>query len=101
MLRAWIPSLFIIPIAMAAAAGGCGVGGSSTGAIPDDGDGTYGTGASNGTGAGPNNGKGGSGGSSFVTVDGGVVDPCAEAMLDPGCETVVPDSCGDGKINQD
>jgi len=100
MSRAWIPSLFIIPIAMAAAAAGCGVGGTTAQGLPEDSGGSYGSGATPGT-SGGNNGKGGSGGTSIVNIDGGLVDPCVNAGLEPGCETIVPPACGDGMMNQD
>ena len=63
MLRAWIPSLFIIPIAIAAAATGCGVGGSATRGVGDDDSGSYPTGGTKGGGGGSSGGaSGGSGG---------------------------------------
>ncbi len=102
MLRAWIPSLVIVPLAVALAAGGCSAG--STG--------NKGLGPSDGNSGGTDSGSGGSssgsssqssGGTGIVIemMDGGMVDPCAQAGLPEGCETMVPPACGDGMMNQD
>ena len=103
MLRAWIPSLFIIPIAVAAAASGCGVGTNDNQGLPPDSGGS-GPGAGGSTAAGGTSGSShasGGTGNTIVMVDGGTVDPCAAAGLPPGCETEVAPACGDGMLNTD
>ncbi|HWP05212.1 MAG TPA: DUF4215 domain-containing protein [Polyangiaceae bacterium] len=101
MLRAWIPSLFIIPIAIAAAATGCGVGGTATRGIGDDDDSTYPGGGTKGGGGTSSSSGGSAGTTTIVMVDGGMVDPCKAAGLEAGCETVVAPACGDSEMNQD
>jgi fibro-slime domain-containing protein len=100
MLRAWIPSLVIIPLAVAAAAVGCSAGGSSNGGLgPDTSGGNTGSGGTPGSG-GPGSG-GGAGVITIMMMEGGDVDPCAAAGLPEGCTTMVPPACGDHMLNQD
>ena len=100
MLRAWIPSLFIIPLAVAAAAVGCSAAGTPTGALPDTGGSGPGAGGSS---SGSSSAAGGTAGTIILQmVDGGdVQDPCAAAGLPAGCTTMTPPACGDHEINQD
>src|SRR5688572_5621303 len=100
MLRAWIPSLIIIPLAVAAAATGCGVGTEST---RDLGPSTGGSSAASGGSSSGSSGSSGSTGGSIKIdmMEGGNVDVCAAAGLPPGCETMIPPGCGDGMQNQD
>ncbi len=102
MLRAWIPSLVIVPLAVALAAGGCSAGSNADkGLGPADGN----SGGNNASSGGSSSGSSspGSGGTGIVIqmMDGGTVDPCANAGLPEGCETMVPPACGDGMMNQD
>jgi fibro-slime domain-containing protein len=100
MLRAWIPSLIIIPLAVAAAATGCGVG---TEGSRDLGPSTGGSSSGSGGSSSGNSGSSGStgGGIKIDMMEGGNVDVCAAAGLPPGCETMIPPGCGDGMQNQD
>ncbi len=98
-MRAWISSLLIFPIALAAAATGCGVGVPNNSSLGPDAGGSS-TGGKGTSGSAGNSGNSGSGGK-IVMVDGGKVDPCLEAGLEPGCETTVPPACGDMEMNQD
>ncbi|HTQ02806.1 MAG TPA: DUF4215 domain-containing protein [Polyangiaceae bacterium] len=69
---------------------------------PDAGGTTPGSGASSGGSIGPD-GSGGSGASQeqhIVMMDGGPVDPCAQANLPEGCMTKPAPACGDGMLNQ-
>jgi fibro-slime domain-containing protein len=102
MLRAWIPSLLIIPLAVAAAATGCGVGTTSSGDLgPPTGGAGPGTGGSSSGSSGSSGSSSGSGGIIIDMTEGGNVDVCAAAGLPPGCETMLPPACGDGMQNQE
>ncbi|HTQ03475.1 MAG TPA: DUF4215 domain-containing protein [Polyangiaceae bacterium] len=103
MLRAWIPSFVIIPLAVAMAVGGCSAGSNANNGLGPQ----QGSSGGNSSSSGGNSSGGGSsvsGGSSGIMIemmDGGAVDPCAQAGLPEGCTTMVPPACGDGVINQD
>ena len=104
MLRAWIPSLVIVPLAVALAAGGCSAGSTGDkGLGPADQGNSGGNTASSGgsSSGGSSQGSGGTTGVIIKMMDGGTVDPCANAGLPEGCETMVPPACGDGMMNQD
>jgi fibro-slime domain-containing protein len=102
MLRAWIPSLVIFPLAVAALSFGCSASAPTNGGLgPQDGTGASNSsgGSSNSSGGGSNH-SGGSGGIQITMMEGGDVDPCAAAGLPEGCTTMLAPACGDGTVNQ-
>ena len=103
MLRAWIPSLLIVPLAAAALSAGCSAGGTSNpGLDPMLGDGTTGGSSSGGSSSGGSSqSAGGTGGGGIIItmMEGGDVDPCAAAGLPEGCTTMLAPACGDGKLD--
>ncbi len=101
MLRAWIPSLIFVPLSVVLAMTGCGAGAPISSSLGPTGDGeNNGTGSSSG-GSSNNSPGGGSGGTvTIIMMDGGPVDPCAQAGKPEGCETMAAPACGDGMLNQ-
>ncbi len=100
MRSAWIPSLALVPLAVALGLTGCGAAGRTP--SRDLGPGEQSDGS--GTGGSSSISSGGTGGSSttpIIMMDGGAVDPCAEAGEPEGCMTHTVPACGDGMLNQD
>jgi fibro-slime domain-containing protein len=100
MLRAWLPSSIVGPLALVAVVSSCGVGVShDQGLGPDNGSGAQGSGATSGSSSSEPNG-GSSGTVAIVMLEGGTVDPCTAAGLPEGCMTAPAPACGDGMLNQ-
>jgi fibro-slime domain-containing protein len=100
MRSAWIPSLMLVPLAVALGLTGCGAAGKTPSRDLGPGDQMSGSETGGSSGSLPGNGTGGSS-PPIIMMDGGAVDPCAEAGEPEGCMTHTVPACGDGMLNQD